>query len=72
MYRAVNGHIVIRAARAHGPPAQNTVAAIVFRAGDAPLNRNPEFLYSLFVPARAHLAFPCFDQPDLKARFSWR
>jgi aminopeptidase N len=34
----------------------------------------------LFVPARAHLAFPCFDQPNLKARYqlaleipaSWR
>jgi aminopeptidase N len=44
--------------------------AIDFLAGDAPLNRNPEFLYTLFVPARAHLAIPCFDQPDLKAR--WR
>jgi aminopeptidase N len=40
---------------------------ILFRAGDAPLNRNPDFLYTIFVPARAHLAFPCFDQPDLKA-----
>ena len=41
-----------------------------FLAGDASLNRNPEFLYTLFVPARAHLAFPCFDQPDLKARWT--
>jgi aminopeptidase N len=41
-----------------------------FVAGDAPLNRNPDFLYTIFVPARAHLAFPCFDQPDLKA--VWR
>ena len=45
---------------------------ISFLAGDASLNRNPEFLYSLFVPARAHLAFPCFDQPDLKARWTLR
>ncbi len=43
---------------------------IEFVAGDGALNRNPEFLYTLFVPARAHLAFPCFDQPDLKARWS--
>jgi len=41
-----------------------------FVAGDAALNRNPEFLYTLFVPARAHLTFPCFDQPDLKARWT--
>jgi aminopeptidase N len=41
-------------------------------AGDASLNRNSEFLYSLFVPARAHLAIPCFDQPDLKARWTLR
>ncbi len=44
--------------------------AIGFDAGDAALNRNPDFMYTLFVPARARLAFPCFDQPDLKARFS--
>jgi aminopeptidase N len=29
-------------------------------------------LYTLFVPARARLAFPCFDQPDLKARYRLR
>jgi aminopeptidase N len=42
---------------------------IDFTAGDGPLNRNEEFLYTLFVPARARQAFPCFDQPDLKAKF---
>ena len=31
---------------------------IDFTAGDEALNRNPEFLYTLFVPARAHLTFP--------------
>jgi aminopeptidase N len=55
--------------------ADETVAgeneiAIDFVAGDAPLNRNDEFLYSLFVPARAHLAIPCFDQPDIKGRYT--
>ncbi|MEP7211752.1 MAG: M1 family aminopeptidase [Acidobacteriota bacterium] len=29
-----------------------------------------EYLYSLFVPSDASTAFPVFDQPDLKARFS--
>ncbi len=46
--------------------------AIDFTAGDASLNRNPDFLYALFVPARAHLAIPVFDQPDLKARWTLR
>ena len=66
-YRAVNGHIVI-ASRAFA--SGENVVEIAFRAGDAALNRNPDFLYSLFVPARAHLTFPCFDQPDIKARFT--
>jgi aminopeptidase N len=29
-----------------------------------------EYIYTLFVPMDAHLAFPLFDQPDLKARFT--
>jgi len=59
-----NGHIVIpEDALVDGP---NTVT-IDFTAGDESLNRNDEFLYALFVPARAHLAIPVFDQPDLKA-----
>jgi len=61
-----DGHIVI--------PEERTVAganvvAIDFTAGDEALNRQDDFLYTLFVPARARLAFPCFDQPDLKARY---
>jgi len=43
---------------------------IDFLAGDLSLNRNPEYLYTLFVPDRASTAFPVFDQPDLKASFA--
>ena len=31
-----------------------------------------EYIYSLFVPSDASTAFPCFDQPDLKAKFQVR
>lgn len=43
--------------------------AVEFVAGDASLNRNNDYLYALFVPDHARTVFPCFDQPDLKARF---
>ena len=33
------------------------------------LNRNVDYLYTLFVPDHARSVFPCFDQPDLKAQF---
>lgn len=42
---------------------------ITFVAGQSSLNRNPDFLYTLFVPDRARTAFPLFDQPDLKAKY---
>ncbi|HZS52948.1 MAG TPA: M1 family aminopeptidase [Bryobacteraceae bacterium] len=29
-----------------------------------------EYIYTLFVPMDADMAFPCFDQPDLKGRFT--
>ena len=62
-----NGHLVI--------PASETVAGeneieVQFTAGDEALNRNDDFLYTLYVPARARFTFPCFDQPDIKARYS--
>ncbi|HTM26139.1 MAG TPA: M1 family aminopeptidase [Vicinamibacterales bacterium] len=65
--RQVNGHIIVPGSVLRD--GENTLS-IDFNAGDASLNRGDDFLYTIFVPARAHLAFPCFDQPDLKARWS--
>ncbi|MBX7199845.1 MAG: hypothetical protein K1X51_10745 [Rhodospirillaceae bacterium] len=65
--RLVNGHIVIPEKFLR--TGENSFD-LVFRAGAAPLNRNPDFMYALFVPARAHQVFPSFDQPDLKARYT--
>jgi aminopeptidase N len=65
--RLVSGHIELAASALH---AGDNHVDLEFDAGEAPLNRNDEFLYTLFVPARAHQAFPCFDQPDLKARWT--
>jgi aminopeptidase N len=61
-----NGHVVIPAYRLR---KGMNVVRFDFVAGDESLNRSDDFLYSLFVPARASLAMPCFDQPDLKARW---
>jgi aminopeptidase N len=66
-YRAMNGHLVVPAGALR--TGEQTIA-IEFLTGGAPLHRNPDFLYTLFVPARAHLAFPCIDQPSLKARYT--
>ena len=60
-------HLLV--APAHLREGENTIS-FRFTAGDAALNRNPDFMYTLFVPARARLAFPCFDQPDLKAKYA--
>jgi aminopeptidase N len=49
-------------------PAMNRVE-VDFTATDQAMNRSEEFMYTLFVPDRASTAFPCFDQPDLKAKF---
>jgi aminopeptidase N len=43
---------------------------IKFVAGDLSLNRNDNYLYTLFVPDRASTCFPLFDQPNLKATYS--
>lgn len=65
-YDTLNGHIILPAKSLK--KGYNTVS-IEFKAGDMSLNRNDDYLYTLFVPDRASTAFPCFDQPDLKARY---
>lgn len=41
-----------------------------FVAGDDALNRQDDFLYTLFVPARASRTLPVVDQPNLKGRWT--
>ena len=71
-----NGHIVLPVADLRSGP--NIVDA-KFTANIAPAGKaitrfedhddGSEYLYTLFVPMDASMAFPCFDQPDLKGRF---
>lgn len=62
----MNGHILVPSN--HVIPGNNTIE-IDFTASNQALNRSKDFMYTLFVPDRASTAFPCFDQPDIKATF---
>jgi aminopeptidase N len=73
---ASNGHLELAADKLRA--GENTVAidfvSQIALAGK-PLTRyedrddGSEYIYTLFVPMDASMAFPCFDQPDLKGRF---
>jgi aminopeptidase N len=66
-YMIMNGHIYIDANELI--PRQENVIEIAFTASDQALNRREGFMYTLLVPDRASTAFPCFDQPDIKASY---
>jgi len=75
--RRAKEHLVLpRAAlRAGENVVEAAIGAPIAVAGAAlTLYRDREdgarYVYSLFVPADASRVFPCFDQPDLKARFA--
>lgn len=61
-----NEHIVID--KKYLTVGQNKIS-ILFIAGNDALNRNSNYMYTLFVPDRMRTAFPSFDQPNLKAKF---
>ncbi len=74
--RFTNEHIVI--APEHLVAGENTIKLAfespISAAGNAVTRYRDgadkrEYLYTLFVPSDASTVFPCFDQPDLKARF---
>ncbi len=65
-YDFYNEHILIDGS--NFTDGANTIS-ITFRAGESSLNRNTDYLYTLFVPDRASTVFPCFDQPNLKAKY---
>jgi aminopeptidase N len=61
-----NEHIIIPSNLAKGG---ENIIHLSFIVGNKSLNRNSDYLYTLFVPDKARIAFPCFDQPDMKARY---
>jgi aminopeptidase N len=73
----INGHIVLPAAPFK---AGENHLLLQFETASAAAGRpliryqdrddSSEYIYTLFVPMDASLAFPCFDQPDLKGRFT--
>ncbi len=71
-----NGHLLLR--KEDLVAGENTID-VSFISSVAPAGKaltryedrddGSEYIYTLFVPMDASMAFPCFDQPDLKGRF---
>ena len=75
--KSENGHLELPEENLRaGENAIRIRFTVPIAAAGKPLTRfedhddNSEYIYSLFVPMDASMAFPCFDQPDLKGRFS--
>ena len=68
MFHIENEHILIDQKYLKSERNQITFK---FLAGNSALNRRDGYLYTLFVPDRARTMFPCFDQPNLKANYSF-
>lgn len=62
-----NEHIIVP--KKYLNKGSNSVA-MDFVAGEQSLNRREDLLYTLLVPDRARTLFPCFDQPNLKAKYN--
>ncbi len=71
-----NGHILLPEEKLR---AGENLVVLDFQSPVAPAGKaiiqyedkddGSEYIYTLFVPMDASMAFPCFDQPDLKGRF---
>ena len=77
MTTVADGHVVIpaRAVRAGSNVVTADFETPIAPAGAAIIKVHDDkdganYLYTLLVPSDANLLFPCFDQPDLKARLT--